>query len=190
MAYLKQETTEKVLVRPEFNDNKSLHGTWSSYDKNVHKVVIPVIPQTGLGFDMTEIVSVQVYLKFANGAYGPFAGQIEDHEQRTVSFTVPEEVRGQTGTVSVSVMLNLTEDRQIDLVRFTATARISAVDSDAPEMQKYYLPMYEDLVADIQTRKTLILPITWKIRIKTFPDWYSYSWVLMICSTIQQMNKL
>lgn len=150
LAYLKQETTEKVLVRPEFNDNKSLHGTWSSYDKNVHKVVIPVIPQTGLGFDMTEIVSVQVYLKFANGAYGPFAGQIEDPEQRTVSFTVPEEVRGQTGTVSISVMLNLTEDRQIDLVRFTATARLSDVDKDTEVIGKYYVPLFENLVKSVQ----------------------------------------
>lgn len=150
LAYLKQETTEKVLVRPEFNDNKSLHGTWSSYDKNVHKVVIPVIPQTGLGFDMTEIISVQVYLKFANGAYGPFAGQIEDPEQRTVSFTVPEEVRGQTGTVSISVMLSLTEDRQIDLVRFTATARLSDVDKDTEVIGKYYVPLFENLVKSVQ----------------------------------------
>lgn len=152
MEFIKQQITEIIEINSEFPE-KRLNAEWMSYDKNVHKVVVPVKTQSGIEFQMDEVEAVLVYLKYPKGSFGPFEGKVEDEEQRTVSFEVPDEVRGQTGTVNISVMLNLSGGRQVDLVKFTATARLSAVDSDAPEMQKYYLPMYEDLVADIEVQK-------------------------------------
>lgn len=152
MEFIKQQTTEIIEINSKFPEKK-LNAEWMSYDKNVHKVVVPVKTQSGIAFQMDEVEAVLVYLKYPKGSFGPFEGKVEDEEQRTVSFEVPDEVRGQTGTVNISLMLNLSGGRQVDLVKFTATARLSAVDSEAPAMQKYYLPMYEDLVADIEVQK-------------------------------------
>lgn len=152
MEFIKQQITESIEINSKFPEKK-LNAEWMSYDKNVHKVVVPVKTQSGIAFQMDEVEAVLVYLKYPKGSFGPFEGKVEDEEQRTVSFEVPDEVRGQTGTVNISVMLNLSGGRQVDLVKFTATARLSAVDSEAPAMQEYYLPMYEDLVADIEVQK-------------------------------------
>ncbi|WP_240078077.1 SGNH/GDSL hydrolase family protein [Enterococcus gallinarum] len=152
MEFIKQQTTETIEINSKFPEKK-LNAEWMSYDKNVHKVVVPIRTQSVIAFQMDEVEKVLVFLKFSKGSFGPFEGKVEDEEQRTVSFEVPDEVRGQTGTVNISVMLNLSGGRQVDLAKFTATARLSAVDSEAPEMQKYYLPMYEDLVADIEAQK-------------------------------------
>lgn len=152
MEFIKQQITEIIEINSKFPE-KILNANWMSYDKNVHKVVVPVRTQSGIAFQMDEVEAVLVYLKYPKGSFGPFEGKVEDKEQRTVSFEVPDEVRGQTGTVNISVMLNLSGGRQVDLVKFTATARLSAVDSEAPAMQEYYLPMYEDLVADIEVQK-------------------------------------
>lgn len=152
MEFIKQQITEIIEINSKFPEKK-LNAEWMSYDKNVHKVVVPVKTQSGIAFQMDEVEAVLVYLKYPKGSFGPFEGKVEDEEQRTVSFEVPDEVRGQTGTVNISVMLNLSGGRQVDLVKFTATARLSAVDSEAPAMQEYYLPMYEDLVADIEVQK-------------------------------------
>lgn len=150
MEYLKQQTTELVTINSEFPE-KSLRSVWSSYDKNVHKVVVPITTQSGITFTMSEITSVEVYLKFAKGAYGPFAGQVEDAEQKTVSFAVPEEVRGQTGNVTISIMIKLTGDRQIDLAQFKAVARLSKIDQDTPAIQEFYVPLFENLVESVTT---------------------------------------
>lgn len=152
MEFIKQQTTEIIEINSKFPEKK-LNAEWMSYDKNVHKVVVPVKTQSGISFQMDEIEEVLVYLNYTKGSFGPFDGKVEDAEQRMVSFEVPDEVRGQTGTVNISVMLNLSAGRQVDLVKFTATARLSEVDSEAPAMQEYYLPMYEDLVADIEVQK-------------------------------------
>ncbi|OTN77064.1 hypothetical protein A5886_002144 [Enterococcus sp. 8G7_MSG3316] len=152
MEFIKQQTTEIIEINSKFPEKK-LNAEWMSYDKNVHKVVVPVRTQSGIAFQIDEIEEVLVYLKYSKGSFGPFDGKVEDEEQMTVSFEIPDEVRGQTGTVNISMMLNLSDGRQVDLVKFTATARLSAVDAEAPAMQEYYLPMYEDLVADIEVQK-------------------------------------
>ncbi|WP_312540943.1 hypothetical protein [Enterococcus sp.] len=147
--YLKQQITEIISINSEFPE-KSLRSVWSSYDKNVHKIVVPVTTQSGITFEMSEITNVEVYLSFSKGSYGPFEGKVEDAAQKTVSFAVPEEVRGQTGNVTISIMLKLTNDRQIDLVQFKAVARLSKIDQDTPAIQEFYVPLFEDLVAETQ----------------------------------------
>lgn len=148
--YLKQQITEIIAINSEFPE-KSLRSVWSSYDKNVHKIVVPVTTQSGVTFEMSEITNVEVYLSFSKGSYGPFEGKVEDAAQKTVSFAVPEEVRGQTGNVTISIMLKLTNDRQIDLVQFKAVARLSKIDQDAPAIQEFYVPLFENLVESVTT---------------------------------------
>ncbi|MFR3687405.1 MAG: GDSL-type esterase/lipase family protein [Enterococcus sp.] len=148
--YLKQQTTESIAINSEFPE-KSLRSVWSSYDKNVHKIVVPVTTQSGIAFEMSEITIVEVYLSFSKGSYGPFEGKVEDAAQKTVSFAVPEEVRGQTGNVTISIMLKLTNDRQIDLVQFKAVARLSKIDQDTPAIQEFYVPLFENLVESVTT---------------------------------------
>lgn len=150
MEFIKQQTTETIEINSKFPE-KTLNAEWMSYDKNVHKVVVPVKTQSGISFEMGEIEEVLVYLNFSKGSYGPFEGKAEDIEQRTVSFAVPEEVRGQTGNVTISIMLKLTNDRQIDLVQFKAVARLSKIDQDTPAIQEFYVPLFEDLVESVTT---------------------------------------
>lgn len=148
--YLKQQTTENIIINSEFPE-RSLRSVWSSYDKNVHKIVVPVTTQSGITFQMSEITTVVVYLNFSKGSYGPFEGKVEDIEQKTVSFAVPEEVRGQTGNVTISIMLKLTNDRQIDLVQFKAVARLSKIDQDTPAIQEFYVPQFEEMLESVKT---------------------------------------
>lgn len=150
MEFIKQQTTETIEINSKFPE-KTLNAEWMSYDKNVHKVVVPVKTQSGIAFEMGEIEEVLVYLNFSKGSYGPFEGKVEDIEQKTVSFAVPEEVRGQTGNVTISIMLKLTNDRQIDLVQFEAVARLSKIDQDTPAIQEFYVPLFEDLVESVTT---------------------------------------
>jgi len=150
MEFIKQQTTETIEINSKFPEKK-LNAEWMSYDKNVHKVVVPVRTQSGINFQMGEIEEVLVYLNFSKGSYGPFEGKVEDLEQKTVSFAVPEEVRGQTGNVTISIMLKLTNDRQIDLVQFKAVARLSKIDQDTPAIQEFYVPLFENLVESVTT---------------------------------------
>lgn len=156
MAYVKQIKIPKQLVQAYQDDRQEIPLTIMSFDKNVHRVVIPIVPQEDVPFEMSEIEHALIFFTITDVGPTQLNGQV-DASKETVAFVMPKALRGYTGSFGFEVDIQLTNDRSFTLAQFSAYARISDADTVSEKViqdaQEYYFELFEEWSGQIKDAK-------------------------------------
>lgn len=153
--YVKQLIVPKETVRAAFEGQKAIHLTLMTFDKNVHKVIVPVLPQKVTPLMMYDIDKVLVFFWFDNRQkILQINGQVENE---TVAFVLPDELRGYPGPFYIEVDLVLNDDRTLTLAQFQAETRASNADmipeNVIREARDWYFQLFEEWAGEVGSAK-------------------------------------
>ncbi|HIY57003.1 MAG TPA: hypothetical protein H9829_02215 [Candidatus Tetragenococcus pullicola] len=155
MDYVKQLIVPKEIVEASFKGEKAINLTLMTFDKNVHKVIVPVLPQKVTPLMMYDIDKVLVFIWYDNNEkIIQVNGKVENE---TVTFVLPDELRGFPGPFYMEVDLVLTDDRTLTLSQFRAETRASKADmideNIIKDAKAYYFQLFEDWAGNVGSAK-------------------------------------
>lgn len=149
MVLYKQETACRGEISHQRHKVIKLESFVYSYDKDIGRLVLPVcsVDNETLFNDVQEVF----YLMTAtiNGE------QVKVQKSATVEgdnviVIVPEELKGYTGRVNMSIYFKLNTGQQIDGLRYTFHMVLSDIDENLPELEVYYYEKFEDMLEDFR----------------------------------------
>lgn len=144
------------MVQAYQDDRQEIPLTIMSFDKNVHRVVIPIVPQEDVPFKMSEIEHALIFFTITDVGPTQLNGQVDASEE-TVAFVMPKVLRGYTGSFGFEVDIQLSNDRSFTLAQFRAYARISDADTVSEKViqdaQEYYFELFEEWSGQIKDAK-------------------------------------
>lgn len=156
MAFVKQLIVSEQMVQAYQNGRQEIPMVIMSFDKNVHRIVVPIVPNKEAPFELSEIEYALIFYEIPNREPIQFNGTI-NVEDKTVAFNVPDSVRGYEGTFDMEVDLILTDDRNMTLAQFSAEAEISDADKIdsgiTSEVRGYYFELFEEWAGEIKGAK-------------------------------------
>lgn len=154
--YLKQENvTATAQVTHKEHGKQNLTSALYSYDKNISKIVIPVIVAGDKTLDFDTIKRVRILLTFNHDGLQKSiedVAEIESKDNKTLYYIVTDKLKGYEGNVTMNIYLDLTTDQQIDLVEYGFSMKRSAIDQNIPEIEQFYFKSLDDVIVEMQQK--------------------------------------
>lgn len=139
---IKEKELQKAVVSNKLITHKATDLTIMSYDKNVHKLIIPT--------DLTqaEISDIIVLITFRyHKNIIQISGELVEDK---IEIILPNEIRSLSGEFYIEIDINLTDNRQITFARYRANVVKSDIDSvDLEDAQEFYFELFDDFVQKV-----------------------------------------
>ncbi|WP_348922084.1 BppU family phage baseplate upper protein [Enterococcus rotai] len=159
--YLKQENvTATAQVTHKDHGKQNMYSVLYSYDKNISKLIIPIIVAGDQELDFTAIKRVRILLTFNHEGIQKSiedVGKIESPENKTLSYIVTDKLKGYEGNVALNIYLDLTTDQQIDLAEYGFAMKRSTIDQNIPEIEQFYFKSLDDVIIELQRKSAEML---------------------------------
>lgn len=142
---IKEKELPKAVVSNKLITHKATDLTIMSYDKNVHKLIIPT--------DLTqaEISDIIVLITFRyHDNVLQISGELVEDK---IEIILPNEIRSLSGEFYIEIDINLTDNRQITFARYRANVVKSDIDSvDLEDAQEFYFELFDDFVQKVSDK--------------------------------------
>lgn len=139
---IKEKELQKAVVSNKLITHKATDLTIMSYDKNVHKLIIPT--------DLTqaEISDIIVLITFRHHENVlQISGELVEDK---IEIILPNEIRSLSGEFYIEIDINLTDNRQITFARYWGKVVKSDIDSvDLDDAQEFYFELFDDFVQKV-----------------------------------------
>lgn len=156
MNYIKYERVSPgAIISAGGYSKQNLQSVIYSYDKNVSKLIIPVVVPNDRDINFKDIVTVKVLLTFEQDGVTKKIedfGEVEGIKKKTLSYIITDKLKGYQGQVNMNIYLELANDQQIDLAEYSFTMTRSKIDEDLPEIQDFYFKSLDDVIVEMQLK--------------------------------------
>lgn len=188
--YVKQTIISPQQISANMKAKKRLKVVIMSFDKDVHEIVVPIIPQANASFEMDEIQHVLVFFKTSAGGLKQYNGTVQKADE-TVSFVIPDEFNRYRGSFDIELDLELTSGRNLTVAQFSAEAKESYADTTPSEIvdetKEYYFEMWVDFQAAMEDKRDEVSDAMDKAKTQAVTDVNAK--VANVESTKTQANK-
>lgn len=139
---IKEKELPKAVVNNKLITHKATGLTIMSYDKNVHKLIIP----TDLTQDQINDIIVLITFRYHDNIIQISGELVEDK----IEIILPNEIRSLSGEFYIEIDINLTDNRQITFARYRANVVKSDIDSvDLDDAKEFYFELFDDFVQKV-----------------------------------------
>lgn len=145
---IKEKELPKAVVNNKLITHKATDLTIMSYDKNVHKLIIP----TDLTQDQISDIIVLITFRYHENIIQISGELVEDK----IEIILPNEIRSLSGEFYIEIDINLTDNRQITFARYRANVVKSDIDSvDLDDAQEFYFELFDDFVQKVADKSDI-----------------------------------
>lgn len=147
---IKEKELPKAVVNNKLITHKATDLTIMSYDKNVHKLIIP----TDLTQDQINDIIVLITFRYHENIIQISGELVEDK----IEIILPNEIQSLSGEFYIEIDINLTDNRQITFARYSAKVVKSDIDSvDLDDAQEFYFELFDDFVQKVADKSEVVV---------------------------------
>lgn len=148
MATLAKMVTKTLDVGVK--DTKiDLAATVKSYDLTDTKFIFNIISNQGLNIDLTGSTAMYIVEYVHNSQTYAIQGDVNIIGNDTLSFNLPEDLKGYSGTVLIGIYVKLTDGTKIDIKDIAVRIEPSIMDKDIDFTAKTYFKDFESIKAEV-----------------------------------------
>ncbi|CAI3423692.1 BppU family phage baseplate upper protein [Enterococcus cecorum] len=148
MATLAKMVTKTLDVGVK--DTKiDLAATVKSYDLTDTKFIFNIISNQGLNIDLTGSTAMYIVEYVHNSQTYAIQGDVNIIGTDTLSFNLPEDLKGYSGTVLIGIYVKLTDGTKIDIKDIAVRIEPSIMDKDIDFSAKTYFKDFESIKAEV-----------------------------------------